>query len=134
MKGIKIYLAIVTVLLIIAIGLGVYVWFTLQTLDTTSPKEVGSVSEKSETTQTNTQKEATSPTISEPITITKEALSPTQQKLLETLGFDADSFTVTPAMIACAEDAVGKERFAQIIAGDSPSAFESLKLLPCFKK
>ncbi len=133
MKGIKIYLAVVTVLLVVAIGLGVYVWFTLQTLDTASPSEINPASGES-ATQTNTQKEATSPTISEPITITKEALSPTQQKLLETLGFDADSFTVTPAMIACAEDAVGKERFAQIIAGDSPSAFESLKLLPCFKK
>ena len=133
MKGIKIYLAVVTVLLVIAIGLGVYVWFTLQTLNTTSPQEVGSVSEKSEKS-TSAQKEVATPLISEPITITKQELSPTQQKLLETLGFDEESFTITPSMIVCAENAVGKERFAQIIGGDSPSALESLKLLPCFKK
>ncbi len=38
MKSIKVYLSIVTGLLIVAIGLGVYVWYTVQELNTNISK------------------------------------------------------------------------------------------------
>ncbi len=34
MKSIKVYLSVVTGLLLVAIGLGVYVWYTVQELNT----------------------------------------------------------------------------------------------------
>jgi hypothetical protein len=37
MKSIKIYLSIVSLMLLGAIGLGVYVWYTVQTLNTSVP-------------------------------------------------------------------------------------------------
>lgn len=127
MKAIKIYLAVVTVLLIGAIGFGVYIWYTVQTLDTATQTEGGSkkaVSKDASTTDT----------ITEPIIIKTNSLTPTQQKMIETLGFEGDTITITPTMVACAEDAVGKERLGEITNGAAPSPLESMKMLPCFKK
>lgn len=127
MKAIKIYLIVVTLLLIGAIGLGVYAWYKIQQFNTVAP--VISDTE----TSAGTPK---SPTVStkEPITITSDSLSPTQQKMLETFGYTQDSFTITATQIACAESAVGKARLDEIVGGAAPSPLESMKLLPCFKK
>jgi len=40
MKSIKIYLIVVTVLLVIAIGLGVYVWYLIQNVGSQIPTEL----------------------------------------------------------------------------------------------
>jgi cytoskeletal protein RodZ len=158
MKWIKIYLGIVTVLLVAGIAAGVYVWFTVQALDEqvnqvndVSPKnsndEVSPTNTKTDikkpTTQTQTNEtvtvsdvntEAASPQVNTaPITVTTTNLPESQQKLLKSLGIDADTITITPTMISCAEKAVGKTRLDEIVGGSSPSALESLKLLPCFK-
>lgn len=128
MKAVKIYLVVVTLLLIGAIGLGVYAWYKIQQLSAVAPVISETETSVAETTKTPT---ASTP---EPITITSDSLSPTQQKMLETFGYTQDSFTITPTMIVCAENAVGKTRLDEIVAGSAPSPFESVKLLPCFKK
>jgi hypothetical protein len=124
MKTIKIYLAAVTILLLGAIGLGVYVWYTLQKfneeIDETVPAEPADVAD------TLSSKE--------PITISTDSLSPSQKKMLESFGYTNQEFTITPQMIACAEDAVGQKRLAEITEGGAPSPIEALKLVPCFKR
>lgn len=138
MKAIKIYLSIVTVLLVIAIGLGVYVWYVVQ--DLTTPVEDVSQEKASmvqtETTPT-TQSEATQDTAiqdtQEPLVIRKSDLPESQQKMLETIGINGETFTITPAMLSCAEKAVGASRLTEIQKGSAPSTMESIKLLPCLK-
>ena len=46
MKSLKIYIGVVLVLLTLGIGLGVYVWYTLQTLETVVQTEVTSPNEE----------------------------------------------------------------------------------------
>ena len=126
MKSLKIYLIIVSVLLVIALGFGVYVWYMMQgfwnTSDTVLQKQDGS--QKSSGTQ---------PTLTEPITIKASDVPVAQRRMLETLGYTQDTFTITPAMVTCAEDALGRPRLAEIFGGSAPTPLESLKLLPCFK-
>lgn len=125
MKAVKIYLVVVTLLLIGAIGLGVYAWYKIQQLSAVAP-----VISETETSGA----EAPNASTPEPITVSSDSLSPTQQKMLETFGYTEDTFTITPTMIVCAESAVGKTRLDEIVGGSAPSPFESVKLLPCFKK
>jgi cytoskeletal protein RodZ len=158
MKWIKIYLVVVTLLLVGAIGAGVYVWFKVQALsdslqiEATTPTKVGetmptdtntSATQKSEvskkeTKPSETPKQNTPSTdtskVTEPIVVDTTNLSDTQRTLLKSLGITESTITITPEMITCAENAVGAQRLAEITAGDAPSAFESVKLLPCFKK
>ena len=126
MKGIKIFLGVVIVLLLIAIGFTVYVWYTLQSLKTPAPSVL------TETEIVEPQENTT--TAPAPIVIEKSDMSESQQKALETLGFTQESYTITPTMVNCAEEAVGKTRLAEITGGTAPTPLESIKLLPCFKK
>lgn len=136
MKAIKIYLAIVTTLLIIAIGVGVYVWYMIQHVPSGAMSGRESTEVRQTKEKTSVQTESTTPQekSAEPIILQTSTLSETQQKMLTTLGYTQDNVTITPAMIACAEDSVGKERLNEIIKGSAPSPLESVKLLPCFKK
>ena len=145
MKAIKIYLIVVTVLLITAMGFGVYVWYKVQKFNT----EIGvteqklptvvvpnTTSEPTVTSSSSTQNTApvtNAIPVKEPIILKKKDLSGTQQKIAESLGFSQDTLEITPAMISCAENAIGKDRLDAIIKGGAPSAIESLKLVPCFK-
>jgi hypothetical protein len=134
MKFIKIYLVVVTTLLLIAVGLGVYVWYTLQTLDA-GVREVRVT--KSEITGTKVSNSETSDetvqVLTEPIVVKTSSLPESQQKVLNGIGYTAETFTITPSMASCAEKAVGKERLDAILGGGAPSPLESVKLLPCLK-
>lgn len=132
MKSIKIFLGIVTVLLLIAIGLTVYVWYTLQSLKTPTPSAVPEV--VAPTSAPDEAKVSSVEPAPAPIVIEKSDMSESQQKALETLGFTQESYTITSTMVTCAEGAVGKTRLAEITSGASPTSIESMKLLPCFKK
>jgi len=129
MKGVKVYLIVVTTLLLIALGFGVYVWFKIQTLGTAGSGigETGSASENIDAVINNASPEPGS------IVIEKEELTGTQQQALETFGIEADSLTITPTMIDCAEKSLGKARVDQIIGGAAPNPLESLKLLGCIE-
>lgn len=138
MKAIKIYLIVVTVLLIVAIGVGVYVWYMIQ------HTSIGTGTVSRNTQPSSIQKEnnstvsvdtTASPTETvQPVVIQASQLSESQQKMLQTLGYTQDSYTITPAMVACVEDTVGKERLNEITKGSAPSPIESVQILPCFKK
>ncbi len=52
---------------------------------------------------------------------------------LEKVGVDVDTFVITPAMQVCAADKLGAERMDEIIAGATPGAIETTKLLPCIQ-
>jgi hypothetical protein len=58
-------------------------------------------------------------------------LSDTQKSLIEGIGIDVATYEISPATITCAENALGAERFSEIVEGSSPSGFEMLRLTPC---
>lgn len=143
MKALKIYLAVVTVLLIIALGFGVYVWMTIQKLQNVSVSEIAepttietvqdaqgkSSEEKSESVPTTPPTEKPQ----EPVNIEVNKLSDTQQEILKTFGVKSDTLTITPTMITCAEEKLGAPRVAEITNGAAPSPFEAVSLAGCFK-
>lgn len=131
MKLINIYCTVVTILLIGGVLCGVYMWRTLSALETaitTVDEEVGT-SEKSDMRASTTP-----PFVHEDIVIQIHTLSPSQQAILRTLGYDGATFTLTAEMALCAEQAVGEVRVIEIMAGASPSSGEAVKLLPCLQK
>ncbi len=65
-------------------------------------------------------------------TVNASQLTPGQRKLLETLGVDTDSITITPEMIACAEAKVGASRVAEIQNGATPTFMEGASLMACY--
>ena len=125
----KIFLIVVSILLVLALGAVGYVWFLIQELET-APTPTA------EQTVDDTQP-ASSPssteTLNEPIVIQRSDIPESQQQVLDSFGLDGESYTITPAMVSCAEDAVGKVRFNEIVGGAAPTTLESLKLLPCLK-
>jgi hypothetical protein len=135
MKLIKIYLAVVTVLLIIGLGFGVYAWYTIQTLSSKAGVPVDGVPRASipEKVSSESPQNAESTTITEPVIIQTADLSESQKKLLEAFGFGGSTFTITPDMVRCAENAVGKVRLEEILGGSAPSPLESITLFSCFK-
>lgn len=132
-KSIKIYLIIVTVLLVVALGFGVYVWYTLQKLNVQVQDIVPNASQKELPKSDTPTKTTSTQTVTKPITVETKTLTETQQKTLKTFGYNKDTFTITPQMVTCAEEAVGKSRLDEIMKGSAPSPLESVKLLPCFK-
>lgn len=68
----------------------------------------------------------------ENIVIEKSSLSDGQQKALETFGVESDTIVITPEMIACAEEKIGKARVDAIISGDSPTFMEGVSLVSCY--
>jgi len=67
------------------------------------------------------------------IPLSKLKLSDQQKVVVKTVGINPDSFVITKAMLACAIDKIGQDRVTAITGGDSPSALETAKLLPCLK-
>ncbi len=133
MKIIKICLSIIVVLLVLGIGIGVYVWYTIQHVPTAA--DIPGLQQNTEVkTEGSAAATPRAPEDVAPIVIETDTLSETQQGMLETMGYTKDTVTITPAMIACAEDAVGATRLKEITGGAAPSPLESVKLLPCFKQ
>lgn len=136
MKAVKIYLAVVTGLLVVALCFGIYVWFKLQTLQGVIPKNIAEQEQVSDSTVKDpSQNDVPSvvPAEEGDIVVEKADLTPAQVRTLETLGFEMESIVVTKEMILCMETAVGEERMAEIIDGAAPGPLESIKLLGCVK-
>ncbi len=139
MRGLKILLIILIILsLIIVMGVG-YIWYRLvfsnpsyslpaqQTVATTST---------SKTSENGAGSTPGTSTIvpSEPFTVGVSDLPESQQKVLNTLGLDQASLTITPAMVECAVGALGEARVAEIKNGATPSLSEGLTLISCSKR
>jgi hypothetical protein len=54
-------------------------------------------------------------------------------ELLEGVGLAPSALVITNAMVQCAIGAVGGERVASLMAGDTPTPLEVLSLLPCVR-
>ena len=134
MKSLKIYLIVVSVILVIAIAFGVYAWYVLQNLSVTeapiNPPPSSLQTKKAQTKEVQVEEAPQS----ESIVISKDQLSEGQQQALNTFHIEGEAFVITPQMISCAEDSLGTERFNEILGGAKPGPIESVKLLTCFKK
>ncbi len=63
-------------------------------------------------------------------------LTDNQIQKLESIGIDTEklSTTITPEMMTCFEEKLGKERVLEIDKGDAPSAIEVIKTSSCITK
>lgn len=85
---------------------------------------------------TSTQSEDTSDAtvdVQDGATVSKSNLTDGQRKLIEAFGIDADSITITPEMIACAEAKLGAARIEEIKNGATPSFSEGITLAGCYR-
>ncbi len=140
MKSIKIYLGIVTVLLIVAIGFGVYTWYLVQSLsapknietDTTVGTEKGVTNEETKDTGSTTNDVSTS-TKTEPIVIDLDSLSDAQRSVLSAFGHEGNTLVLTEEVILCAKNSLGDTRFSEIVNGAAPNPLEAVKLARCMQ-
>lgn len=140
MKAIKIYLIVVSVLLVIAVGFGVYIWYVIQTLNQSHPVDTTGI-DIDAFTPTKTSDSTTSPQVHVPTTtssktdivIPLESITDTQRSMLKTFGYTQDEIVITEEMIFCAQNAVGAGRLDEITNGAAPSPFEAVKLATCLK-
>lgn len=64
--------------------------------------------------------------------VSTASLTDGQRRMLETMGIDASSVTITPEMVACAEAKVGVDRVAAYEQGEIPTLIEAGKLAACY--
>jgi hypothetical protein len=86
---------------------------------------------KQEVSETTTPGTDTKPSPATSISV--DALTDSQKKMLESLGVNTEAITVTAAMIACAEAKLGKARIEEIKNGATPSMLEGVSLMACYK-
>lgn len=137
MKIIKIYLIIASLMLVAALGTGVYVWYVYQSIprgSEASPAELVEELVVTETTPIATSSAKTPIVTEAPVIIDATKLTDTQRGILESFGYTSDSVTVSQATIECAKEAVGATRFEAILNGSAPAPLEAMKLLPCVKR
>ena len=137
MKAIKIYLIVVTVLLIVALSVGVYVWYLVQNFKQQAVADVHTVRNEDRSAEQLPEADSgvsgAGTSEEKPVVIDTTKLSPSQQKAFETFGYTEEKVTVPTALIACAKNAVGQDRFDAIVGGSTPTPSESITLLPCMK-
>lgn len=66
-------------------------------------------------------------------TVDTANLTEGQRSMLGALGIDADTVTITPEMVACAEASLGTARIEEIKNGATPNVIEGGKLMACYK-
>lgn len=131
---IVLYLIAALCLMVIGVLLAVYIWYTLQQLNGNSfaSTELGVSEEVKDMTVPEEPATAeVQPNDSEAVIIKKASLPEGQQKVLDTIGFEGETIVITEAMVLCAKAALGEERYAEVIAGATPGAFEGFALLQC---
>ncbi|MFT7507272.1 MAG: hypothetical protein ACI92I_000415 [Acidimicrobiales bacterium] len=132
MSKIKIFLLVVFILLIVAIGASGYVWFKLQNVGGAVP-----ASEQVEETtalKVRVKPEATPVANSIPdegLKVDTSAISDEQKAAAEKIGIDLDTTTITPEMVSCAELKLGSSRIEELLNGSTPSALESVSIIGC---
>ena len=138
MKSIKIYLIIVSFLLVLAIGALVYVWYIYQSMQSTlsndTPPGVAQSTDANGVGEEDLVTESGENLTSADIVIDTQKLTESQRSILSTFGYKGDTVTIPHEVVACAEQSVGEARFTEILDGGAPTPFELLKLSPCLKK
>jgi len=114
------------VLIVVALGVGFLVGRFTPVANTVIS---GTQNPTGEDAEQGTKADATEGSVS----VKASNLTDGQKKLLTALGIDADTITVTPEMIACAETSLGDARVVEITNGATPSFTEGLKLAACYQ-
>lgn len=122
---------LLVVLIIVAFGIGFLLGRFTPIANTVIS---GTQSPKAELTSEDNGEGAVSSKVEGNVSIETANLTDGQKKLLTALGVDADTITVTPEMIACAETSLGDARVIEITNGDTPSFAEGLKLAVCYQQ
>jgi len=68
------------------------------------------------------------------VNVNTSNLTPGQRQLIEALGIDANSITITAEMVACAEAKLGTARVEEIKNGATPSFSEGVSLAACYSQ
>jgi len=89
--------------------------------------QIGDSFDRNDSNTTATQANGTGTTIN------TSNLTDGQRKMLEALGIDANSVTITPEMVACAEAKLGAARIEEIKNGATPSFSEGASLMACYR-
>lgn len=133
--------ALIVLSVAILIGIG-YIWREIAFVEYIPAPESERPRAESETTPTTSSEmqkqnppQEPTPTITlpEPVTISIDSLPQGQRTLLEALGMDSASYTITPEVVQCAIDALGEERALAIQNGAVPTMAEGLTLIACLK-
>lgn len=103
-----------------------------ETAPASQAETASSVPESQPTGEASTTPEA-SPTVSakDGIPLSSLPLSDSQQEALRNVNIDPETFIITPEMQACAQDAMGQERYNAMLDGAAPTFLESMSLLRC---
>lgn len=109
------------------VGVLIVVFFVFKTYTSTI---IDPARETQESASTNTQTETSD---NRDTMVESSTLTEGQRGLAESLGFDTDNITITPEMIACAEEKIGAERLEEIKNGSTPSFTEGVSLLGCYR-
>lgn len=121
----------------IAVGISIAIFVYLNTLTVTPPistnENLTVATSSPDESGTTTARETPLPSIIPPagFPLRMLPLSETQKKVLTASGIDIETFMITPEMITCGEQKIGKERMFAISEGSAPSVIEVTKLLPC---
>jgi len=121
--------AVITVLLCIVVFI---VGFGVGRMTVSSPVTSTPVTNTAPNTP-NTADVADEAAVESATTINTSSLTDGQRQMLEALGIDADSITITPEMVACAEAKLGAARVEEIKNGASPSFTEGASLVACYR-
>lgn len=115
--------------LILAAIVFYYISFELRSGQTSANTPV--IAPASTNIQASTTTTASTTTVPTSIPLRDLPINDSQQKVLETVGVEIDTFVITPAMQVCAAEKLGAERIAKIVSGDAPTALETARLVPC---
>ncbi|MFM2381511.1 MAG: hypothetical protein RLZZ76_278 [Candidatus Parcubacteria bacterium] len=122
---------------ILVLGIVFILGFVLGKMNVATPADTMIESAKESytemTTKTPQESGQTKTTQGTGATVSADALTESQKKMLESFGVDTNAITVTTAMIACAEAKLGAARVEEIKNGATPSMLEGASLIACYK-
>ena len=119
----------------------IYIWIAIQDLHKKvedTPNELPTMDNYSadsvyEASSTITDQDSVQVDVSKPVIISISSLPPSQQTILEKLGY-TDSIAITGEMQKCVREQIGSTRFHEILGGMTPSAKEIFMISPCLAK
>jgi len=119
--------------MVVALSATAYIWFTIQKEIVSPEVQIIAPEEQLSPEQTEASIISTEGIIvpEEGIVIDPDVLSPTQKAIAEKVGIDVESMTITPEMIACAQEKLGIARTQEIAEGSTPTILEALSLAAC---
>lgn len=140
--NIRTYLIVVSILLSLSLGAGVYVWYVYQSVQSSSDvtplpdhESQPPITEDGKEGYGEQAPEKTSEAVSEPapepFVLTAESLTPAQRGILETFGMGDARVVVDDALLSCVSDAIGDTRLLEITEGSAPSPLEAIKIAAC---